>query len=168
MGFFVNDLKVKATAGSMHQFCQVVRSIFPGHADDRVIEAATVYLYAQVAEDLFGKRFTSRLKKQLGARIKYSTPSELAVRVAKIKRQARVRARAVAALSPVRSPEERVRLHVTSVIESLLFEAGFEASDPEVVRQCYARFEDVVRQLKKHLQGIKEQNYFLMSKMAGK
>ncbi len=53
MGFLVNDRKLKAAIGSMHQFCHNVREIFPGDVDDRVVEASTAYLYMSLVHDLF-------------------------------------------------------------------------------------------------------------------
>ena len=73
MGFLVNDRKLKAAVASMHQFCHEVREIFPGDVDDRVVEAATAYLYVSLVRDLFGPRFAAKLQKKLHMRLKYST-----------------------------------------------------------------------------------------------
>ena len=58
--------------------------------------------------------------------------------------------------------EELCRTHVTSVMEAMLSDAGFEGNDPEVTRKAYGRFEAAIRDIRKHLIGIKEQNVFLL------
>ncbi len=162
MGLFINDRKLKAAASSMHQFCQEVRTIFPGQADDRVVEAATAYLYAQLAHDLFGARFARKLSRKLRANLKYSTLAELEGRMAGIGRQVAAMEQTVSSAATGKSPEEIVRLHVSCTIEAMLTSAGFSGNDPEVGRKVYPRFEEVIRNMRKHLLGIREQNYFLM------
>ena len=162
MSFLTNDRKLKAAAGSMHQFCQEVRWIFPGETDDRMIETATVYLYGQLAQDIFGPRFATKLAKRLRQRLKYATPAEVEARIDRIDRQSEALERAAAALSEGDSAEEICRNHVESVIGAMLSEAGYEHGDPEASKKAFMRFEDVIRSIRKHLLGIKEQNYFLM------
>ena len=165
MGWFINERKVKAAANSMHQFCQVVRSIFPGHTDDGIIESATIFLYVSLSRDLFGRRFAECLSTRLRDRLKYATVSEVKTRIARIARQADDLERAAVSVSSPRcSPQEKCRNHVTSVIESLLLEAGFRSDDPQLLKETYPRFEDVVRGLKTHLLGIKEQNAVMMKR----
>ncbi len=164
MGWFINERKVKAAANSMHQFCQVVRSIFPGHTDDGVIESATIFLYVSLSRDLFGRRFAECLSTRLRDRLKYATLSEVETRVARIARQADDLEQAADSVSSPRSSQEKCRNHVTSVIESLLLEAGFRSDDPQLLKETYPRFEDVVRGLKTHLLGIKEQNAVMMKR----
>lgn len=165
MGWFINERKVKAAANSMHQFCQVVRSIFPGDTDDGVIESATIFLYVRLSRDLFGRRFAECLSTRLRDRLKYATVSEVKTRIARIARQADDLERAAVSVSSPRcSPQEKCRNHVTSVIESLLLEAGFRSDDPQLLKETYPRFEDVVRGLKTHLLGIKEQNAVMMKR----
>jgi hypothetical protein len=162
MALFVNQQKVKAAAHSMHQFCQEVRDIFPGDTDDRVIETVTVYLYVQLAQDLFGPRFATRLRSRLRQRLKYATPAEVQARVERIDRQAEVFEEAAGSTSSSRSAEDICRTHVTSVIEAMLAEAGYRGEDAELTKKAYMRFEDVIRDIRKHLLGIKEQNSFIM------
>ncbi|MHC4776806.1 MAG: hypothetical protein ACYTBR_16305 [Planctomycetota bacterium] len=153
MGLLVNDRKLKAAAFSMHQFCQEVRCIFPGDVDDRVIEAATVYLYVSLARDLFGHRFAIRLQKRLRGNLKYSTPAEVEGHVARIARQSESLERAAASQATERTP---------AVIEAMLADAGFQDPADEDARKAYIKFEAAIMVIRKHLVGIKEQNYFLM------
>ncbi len=162
MGLFINDRKLKAAASSMHQFCQEVRCIFPGQADDRVVEAATAYLYVQLAHDLFGVRFARKLSRKLRANLKYVTPAELEGRVAGIGRYVMAMEESVSSVASGKTPEEICRLHVSCTVEALLTSAGYNGNDQEVGRKAYPRFEEVIRNMRKHLLGIREQNYFLM------
>jgi hypothetical protein len=162
MGLLVNDRKLKAAAFSMHQFCQEVRCIFPGDVDDRVIEAATVYLYVSLARDLFGHRFAIRLQKRLRGSLKYSTPAEVEGHVARIARQSESLEKEAASQATERTPEEVCRAHTEAVIEAMLADAGFQDPAEEDATKAYIKFEAAIRVIRKHLVGIKEQNYFLM------
>ncbi len=162
MGLFVDERKVSAAAYSMHQFCQVVRTVFPGEPEDAAVESATLYLYMQIARDVFGKRFAMRLGSKLRDQLKYTTPAEAVERVGRIGRQAEALERTAGSMGAGRSFGAKCRTHVTSVIEALLSEAGFRSCDPELIKDTYGKFEEVVRTIKGHLVGIKRQNHFLM------
>lgn len=163
MGFLTNDRKVKAAAGSMHQFCQPVRAIFPGSVSDSVVEAATIYLYVNLARDLFGLRYANKLQRRLRRTLKYSSAKEIEARIAAIVRQSAVLEKAAAVKGGgSRSPDDVVRAHVVSVIEAMLNDAGFRGEDPEIARKAYEPFERTVKDMRRHLMGIKEQNSFLM------
>jgi hypothetical protein len=162
MGLLVNDRKLKAAALSMHQFCQEVRCIFPGDVDDRVIEAATAYLYVSLARDLFGHRFAIRLQKRLRGGLKYSTPAEVEGHLARIAKNSESLERAAASESAERTPEEVCRAHTTAVIEAMLADAGFKDFDSADGKKAYIKFEAAIMVIRKHLVGIKEQNHFLM------
>jgi hypothetical protein len=162
MGLLVNERKLKAAALSMHQFCQEVRAIFPSDVDDRVVEAATVYLYVSLARDLFGQRFASRLQKKLHGNLKYSTPAEVEGHLVRISRQSESMEKAAAAKASERTPEELCRAHTESVIEAMVANAGIQNHDPVEAKKAYIKFEEAIRVIRKHLVGIKEQNYFLM------
>ncbi len=162
MGFLINDRKLKAAMGSMHQFCQEVREVFPGEVDDRVVEAATAYLYLSLTRDLFGPRFASKLQKRLAGRLKYSTPAEVDGHIARITKQSEALEKAMASGTHDRSADEIVRAHVTSVIEAMLSDAGFKGDDPEVLKRSYPCFEKTIKEIRKHLIAIKEQNNYLM------
>ena len=162
MGLFINDRKLKAAAGSMHQFCQEVRSIFPGPVDDPVVEASTAYLYVQLAHDLFGQRFAAKLVRQLRRGLKYATPAELDGRVAGIARHVTTMEQAMSSMTSGKSAEEICRMHVACTIEALLTSAGFNSGDPDASRNAFARFEGVIRDMRNHLLGIKAQNHFVM------
>ncbi len=159
----VNDRKLKAAALSMHQFCQEVRCIFPGDVDDRVVEAVTAYLYLSLARDLFGHRFALRLQKRLRGNLKYSSPAEVEGHLARIAKHSECLERAAASESADdRTPEEVCRAHTTAVIEAMLADAGFQTFDAADGKKAYIKFEAAIMVIRKHLVGIKEQNYFLM------
>ena len=162
MGLLVNERKLKAAALSMHQFCQEVRAIFPGDVDDRVVEAATVYLYVSLARDLFGHRFAGRLQKKLHGNLKYSTPAEVEGHLARICRHAEGLEKAAVAKGGEGTPEELCRAHTEAVIEAMLANAGIQDFDPVEAKKAYIKFEEAIRAIRKHQVGIKDQNYFLM------
>ena len=162
MGFLGNDRKLKAAAASMHQFCHEVREIFPGDVDDRIVEAATAYLYVSLVGDLFGQRFAAKLQKKLHTRLKYSTSAEVEGHIARITKDAGAMEKGLDANSPDRSPEDIVRAHVLSVIDAMLTDAGFKNSDREQAAKAYTKFEVAIKTMRSHLLGIKDQNYFLM------
>ncbi len=162
MGLLINDRKVKAAAGSMHQFCQPVRAIFPGSVSDGVVEAATIYLYMNLARDLFGLRFANKLQRKLRRSLKYGSAKEVEARISAIVRQSAALEKAAAMKGGSRSPDDVVRAHVVSVIEAMLNDAGFRGEDPEIARKAYEPFERTVKEMRRHLVGIKEQNSFLM------
>lgn len=165
MGLLINNRKLDAAATSMHQFCQETRSIFPaGQANDDLVEAATVFLYLRTAQGLFGRRFSAALARRLKARLKYGAASDMKTTIQRFQERANHLERARLAQIDTRDADEVVRSHVTSVIESLLAEAGATMSDPEIIRNAYAKFELVIRDMKRHLSGIKEQNVFLMKR----
>ncbi len=162
MGFLVNDRKLKAAVGSMHQFCHEVREIFPGDVDDRVVEAATAYLYVSLVGDLFGPRFGAKLQKKLHSRLKYSTSAEVEGHIARITKHAGAVEKGMDKNSPDRSPEEIVRTHVLAVIDAMLADAGFNNPDREQSATAYTKFEHAIKEMRSHLLGIKDQNHFLM------
>lgn len=165
MGLLINKRKLDAAASSMHQFCQEARGIFPGgQAENAVVEAGTIFLYLRTAEGIFGRRFTAGLARQLRSRLKYASPAAMKTTLHRIHERAAQLERARAGQVDSRDAEAMVRSHVTSVIESLHAEAGVTTSDPELIGAGYGRLEQVVRDMKRHLSGIKEQNVFLMKR----
>ncbi len=166
MALIINQHKLKAASLSMHQFCHEVRELFPGSADDPAVETATYYVYVNMSRDVFGRRFSSRMSRIIRRNLKYATASEIKQRLARIGRRAQARDKALDKVNGPRGAEDRCRSHVTSVIKALLAEAGFHGDDPEVLRAAYTQFEDVVRDIKRHLTGIKEQNRFVLNKTA--
>jgi len=162
MSFLINKLKLKAAVGSMHQFLPVVRSIYPRIPPDEATEAATVFLYAGLALEIFGRRFADRLRLHLRPRYKFAISTEIERRVLRIENRLEALKREADKYSAESSPHARSAAQVTSVIRALLAEACPESDEPEQVRAIYPRFEDAVRRIKKHLLGIKRQTRFVM------
>ncbi|MCH7798853.1 MAG: hypothetical protein IID28_10480 [Planctomycetes bacterium] len=162
MGFLINDRKLKAALGSLHQFCHAVREIFPGEVDDRVVEASTAYLYMSLVHDLFGSRFASKLQKKLHSRLKYSNAAEIEGHIARISKHSEGLEKGMDDASADRSAEEIVRAHVLAVIEAMLCDAGFKSVGKEQAARAYIQFERAIKEMRSHLVGIKEQNHFLM------
>jgi len=153
--------KVRAAARSMHQFCPVVRLIFPDDPENEVVEATTVFLYEQLARRVFGKRFVQAMRAEWGGQFKFGTASEMAMRVARIARLAGDFEK-IAVQNGDQSSGCEFTEHVRGVIRSVLAEAGYRADDGELVRQVFPRFDQAVRRIKTHLNGIKQQNHFIM------
>ncbi len=162
MGFLVNDRKLKAAIGSMHQFCHNVREIFPGDVDDRVVEASTAYLYMSLVHDLFGSRFASKLQKKLHSRLKYSNAAEVEGHIARIAKHSEGLEKGMDNALSDRSAEEIVRAHVRAVIEAMLCDAGFKGLETDQAAKAYVQFERAIKEMRSHLVGIKEQNHFVM------
>lgn len=146
MGLFVNKTKLNAAVFSMPQFCPIVRTIFPVAVNDTVVEAATFFLYLQVARDTMGKRFAVRLGEELIERTRVPR-DEVSKIVTKLSQQ-------VASIPP------NIEFHenVSRMISFLLDEAGCSTTDEEVLRICFSRFDSAVSGIKQHLDGIKSQN----------
>ena len=70
--------------------------------------------------------------------------------------------RAAREISPARTTQGNFENHIRSVVQSMLLEAGFRCDDAELVRETFQRFEEAVREIQRHLLGIKQQNYFVM------
>ena len=146
MGLFVNKTKLNAAVYSMPQFCPIVRTIFPVSVNDTVVEAATFFLYLQVARDTMGKRFAVRLGEELIERTRVPR-DEVSKIVTKLSQQ-------VASIPPNIEFHE----HVSRMISFLLAEAGCSTTDEEVLQICFSRFDSAVSGIKQHLDGIKTQN----------
>ncbi len=162
MGFFIDKRKLTAAAGSTDQFLSVVRTIFGGDVDDQAVEAITIYVYSQLAQQIFGKRFATLLRRMLVCRPKFTTPTELTARLARIERRVAHFERAAREISPARTTQGKFENHIRSVVQSMLLEAGFRCDDAELVRETFQRFEEAVREIQRHLLGIKQQNYFVL------
>ncbi|MEM7227652.1 MAG: hypothetical protein AAF432_02450 [Planctomycetota bacterium] len=162
LGLLLDKRKVRAAARSMHQFCPIVRLLFPEDADSEVVEASTVFLYEQLAQTVFGKRFVQAMRAEWSGTFKFATATETAMRVARINRLA-------GDFTKIAQEEQGSRTagdftdHVRGVIRSLLSEAGYRNDDPELIRETFPRFDHAVRRIKSHLTGIKEQNHFIMN-----
>jgi len=164
MSLFLNKLKLNAAVHSMHQFCAIVRLVFPVGVDDGFVEAATVFLYRRLAEGVFGRRFTNKLMSMLDRQYKFATPVEVDGHLYKIARHIEIFEKQTVAATTVDSGQAEFTRHVTVVVKALLAEAGFDPDDAELVRQVFPRFEDAVRRIKKHLTGIKQQSHFVLKR----
>ncbi len=162
MGLFINRLKLNAAARSMHQFCPVVRGIFPQPPADEVVEATTVFLYTRVARDVFGPRFASRLSEHLLQDLKFTTPLDVQTRCARIGHALGYYEQAESDACTDHSDQETFTQHVRSCIRALLAEGGFGSDDAAIVKLLFPRFEEAVRRLRDHLLGIREQSKFVM------
>ena len=60
------------------------------------------------------------------------------------------------------SMQEQSEVLTEAVIEAMLANAGIQNYDPGEAKKAYIKFEEAIRVIRKHLAGIKEQNYFLM------
>lgn len=161
MALLISKRKLAAAAGSMHQFCPIVRSVFRVNPEDQVVEAATVFLYSRVAHDVFGTRFALRLQERLRARYKTGSAVEIEKMLHRIACRFEEHRRISSIKTPLNCPHSEFTEHVRSVIRSLLAEAGLP-DDPDFVRDAFPRFEAAVQRLKAHLEGIKRQNQYLM------
>jgi hypothetical protein len=162
MPLLIDNLKLKAAVGSMHQFLPVVRAMYPRSPSDEATEAATVFLYAGVAREIFGRRFAHHLRLQLRPRYKFAIPTEIELRVLRIENRLEALRQGVQKHLADASLYEQSTAHATNVIRALLAEACPEYAAPEQVRAVFPRFEDVVRRIKNHLMGIKRQTRFVM------
>jgi hypothetical protein len=161
----VDKLKLKAAASSMHQFCPFVRTLFPGHPTDDVIEASTVFLYRNLAREVFGRRFVEKLNEQLREKYRHGPPIEIDLRVQRIENRLELMRREASENGNGHGTlHDQFTAHVRCVIRSLLAESGQEFDNPELVKLIFPRFEDTVRRLKDHLLGIKNQARFVMKK----
>ena len=162
MPLLIDKLKLKAAAGSMHQFLHVVRSMYPGIPPDEAIEAATVFLYAGLAREVFGKRFAHHLRQHLQLRFKFAMAVEIDLRVLRIENRLEALKREMERRGAESPPHVQSAAHVTSVIRALLAEACPESDSHEQVKAIFPRFEEAVRRIKNHLLGIKRQPRFVM------
>ena len=162
LGIF-NHVKLSAAAKTMHQFCNVVRSILPGEIKDDVIEAATGFLYLSVSAEVFGRKAAHSIRKALRHRLKYLNPTEFAARIERIGLQAE--AFRISELTSIGKSDEATQYQVAvhGAIRSLCIEAGLDHSDQVLLRDCFPRFEHAAVRIKAHLQGIRKQNRWLMA-----
>jgi hypothetical protein len=162
MSLFVNGHKLNAAAESMHQFCGCIRMIFPDPVHDGIVEAVTGFLYIRVAEEVFGRRFAVSLQAKLRSLYKFAPFSEIESRIARIEHNIQAFDAHSVELDPTLMAEEEFTRHVRSVIRALLLEAANPWEDSNVVRHTFPRFENAVRTLKGHLEGIRRQSDFLI------
>jgi hypothetical protein len=160
MFLFVDPLKLKAAARSMPQFRPVVRTLFPGPVHDVVVEAATIYLYLTVCRQVFSRRFTTELSRFLVRNVRCGRPGEVAARVKRLAKEANSVEHSLGRFATSKDQEFRDRIR--GMILSLFAEGGYPDNDPELVRTAFEPFEQVVRRIKVHLSGIKEQNHFVL------
>ena len=162
MGFLVDRRKLTAASRSMGQFLPVVRSIFRGDVSDQVVESAAVYLYTQLAQDIFSRRFANLLRRNLVRTPKFMSPGELRARLGRITRAVADFERAGKATIGIQSSDKKFETYVRSVIQSLLLEAGLRSDDVDLIKETFARFEEAMREIRRHLLGLKQQNFFVM------
>ena len=162
MHLLVNQLKLKAAIRSMHQFCPIVRTIFPDLVDDRVVEATVSLLYQRIADDVYGRRFAVALEAGLRDVYKFSGWIDVEDRIARIVHNISIFETHTQSLDPSLDVSEDFTRHVRSVIRAILLEAHGPWDDTNVVRHTYPRFENAARRIKAHLEGIRKQPKFVM------
>jgi hypothetical protein len=146
----------------MHQFCPIVRAIYPDPPTNEAVEAATVYLYTGLAQEIFGKRFTARLRESIRDHYKYAAPVEVDLRVMRMDQRVELLRREARSHRNGNSNYVEFTQHVHNVIRAMLTEAGDGFDNPQVVKLIFPRFEEAVRRIKTHLLGIKHQSRYVM------
>jgi hypothetical protein len=162
MGWFVDKLKVNAAAASMHQFLPAVRTIYPLPPNDAAVEAAAVFLYTNVAYDVFGNRFVARMRELLRERYKFSSALEIDLLVQRIDARYQALMRSNGQVGS--NGYDAYTHHVHCAIRALLIETAGHRDDPEQVKWIFPRFEEAVRRLKAHLTGIRHQTGYVMKR----
>ncbi len=162
MGLWINNKKLKATALSMHQYCSPVRMMFSQLPEDAVTEAITVYLYTGLAREVFGPRFSDKLRSLLRRLYKFGEPTDIDARVARLSRQSEDYQMAAGADNKSRSPEQIYIDHIQAMIKSFLAEAGQRYEDPLLIKEMFPRLDETIKRIREHLAGIQSQNRFLM------
>jgi hypothetical protein len=159
----LSRVKLMAVAKSMHQFCNLVRCILPGDVNDDVVEAATGFLYLSVSADVFGRSATARIRRVIRRRLKYLSPTEFASRIERLGLQAE--AFRLSELNAAGRTDEATayQVAVNGAIRSMCIEAGLDHLNPEVLRDCFPRFEHAAERIKAHLAGIRRQNRWLIA-----
>ncbi len=146
----------------MGQYLPVVRAIFRGDVSDQVVESAAVYLYVQIAQDVFSRRFSSLVRRNLVRTPKFMPSGELRARLGRIDREVTDFEKAGMAAIGTDSPDKKFETFVRSVIQSLLLEAGMRSDDVDLIKETFTRFEEAIREMRRHLLGLKQQNFFVM------
>jgi hypothetical protein len=159
----LSRVKLVAAAKSMHQFCNVVRGILPGDVNDDVVEAATGFLYLSVSADVFGSSATARIRRAIRHRLKYLSPREFASRIERLGLQAEAFRLSELSASGKADDATAYQVAVNGAIRSMCIEAGLNHSDPDVLRECFPRFEHAAARIKAHLAGIRSQNRWLIA-----
>lgn len=163
MGLFISRRKLMAAASSMHQFCPVVRGVFPDEAEDQVVETVTVFLYLNLAQEVFGRTFARSLGKRLCRYLKFTRPQDAVSRLGRIRRTvSRLRCEADSSAT-FKSPEMKFANHINAIVRSMLNEAGQDGRLHDPHDETFVRFEKAVRRMKEHLLGIKRQHIYLMT-----
>lgn len=154
--------KLTAAAKSMHQFCNVVRSILPGEMKDDVVEAATGFLYLSVSADVFGRQKAGKIRRVIGGRLKYLSPTEFALRLERLGMQSEAFRMQELDASGRNDDATAYQVAVNGAIRSLCLEAGLDHTNTSMLRDCFPRFEHAAARIKAHLTGIRKQNRWLI------
>lgn len=154
-------LRLRAATGSMHQFLNSVRAIYPDVVADDMVEAATIFLYERAMRTVFGSGAAAAFRARIRALVKFAAPYEIEARIGRIESQfeAFTAVRAARSGTPIHAEFTR---HVECAIRALLLEADPKFDDPEVIRLVFPRFELAFRRFVTHLRGIQRQSVFLM------
>ena len=131
-------------------------------AEDDIVETITVFLYLNLSEEVFGRRFTRALGKRLCRYLKFTTPTEALSRLGRIRRKVHNYRSAAESVNPKPTPELAFQNHISSVVQTMLSEAGAEGSATDESNETFSRFDAAVRRIKGHLSGIRTQHGYLM------
>ena len=164
MPILINRLKLEAAAGSMHQFCQSVRTFFPDSPSDTVVESATAFLYLRTARAVFGRRFSEKLREKLRVKYKFADATSIELHISRIDAQREAFERTMKDVDPEFAGDDEFSRHVRCVIRALLSESGDAFDDAELVKTLFPRFEEMARRIRSHLDGIRGQSQFIMKR----
>lgn len=150
MGFFISKSKLKAATNSMHQFCPIVRTIYPHQVDEVVVEASTLFLYLRMSREIMGPRFTKKLAEKLMDKTRCPR-DELITRVLRLGKKIEARHK-----------HEEFHTYITRFVKDLLGDVNIQMEDEEQRQECFQRFINVVTPIRNHMEGIKRQNDWVL------
>jgi len=123
---------------------------------------AWITVAGAIAREVFGRRFATYLRAALRQSFKFASVPVIESLVARIECEIALRD-SVAHSAAHRSKNEVIAQHILDAIQSLFVTAGPDMPcDPETLRNAYPRFEEGVRRIKQHLNGIHNQPKFVM------